>query len=185
MTINSGNADITLTVPVYKRAYLPVKANLLDIPSNFLTDPFTVTCSPAKVHCGIDEDILNETSVFEIANISFSQLRAGKNVFTIKPEQITAGVVIDDVGQFTVTVEKQGLAERTFTLNKQNIIFKNIPDGLQASAAQDTVRNVIVEGLPAQLDSLKNTDIYAEVDLAGFEASDTEQQVIARLFGKR
>lgn len=182
LTINSGNADITLTVPVYKRAYLPVKANLLDIPSSFLTDPFTVTCSPAKVHCGLDEDMLNETSVFEIANISFSQLRAGKNVFKIKPEQITAGVVIDDVGQFTVTVEKQGLAERTFTLNKQNIIFKNIPDGLQASAAQDNVTNVIVAGLPAQLDSLKNTDIYAEVDLAGFEASDTEQQVIARLF---
>jgi len=182
LTVNSGNADVTLTVPVYKRAYLPVKASLIDIPSDFLEDPFTVTCSPAKVRCGLDENILDNTSVFEIASISFSQIRSGKNIFTVKPEQISSGVVLDDIGQFTVTVEKQGLAERVFSLAKSNITLKNIPEGLSASVEQNTVRNVIAVGMPGQLDLLTNADIYAEIDLEGLEASDSDQTVNAKLF---
>jgi len=182
LTVNSGNANITLTIPVYKRAYLPVNVSLSDMPSDYLLDPFTVICSPAKVRCGLDEDTLKETSVFEIASIGFSRIRAGKNVFTVKPEQISAGVVLDDVAKFTVTVEKPGLAERTFTLNKSNIQFKNIPDGLTASAAQETIRNVIAVGMPAQLDLLTDSNIFAEIDLAGLTVSDSGRSLNAKLF---
>lgn len=173
VTFDKQNDIVHITVPVYKRAELPVSVGFINKPSDYVGNiPFKVTITPEKAAFGIPESKLNNMTDFEISSIDFTKLNNAQNEFTVSAEEITGGIVADGTKEFTVKVDLSDMGKRTFKI-PSDIGIVNGPDGVDASISELSFSEITIVGPKDYLETLTVDKIVLNADLVDVKAGET------------
>ena len=157
-----SESAVKVTVPISKKKTVPVVADFTKLPSG-------ITKSTPEA---IDKITQVTLSPIDITTISAGSNRA--EVSAKLPEGVR---ILDSIEHFTVTVDTSGYAEKT--LNISDVRYTGLSSGLKATT--DTViRNVKVCGTKAVIAKLKDSDVYATVDLSDKAAGEHTVTVTVR-----
>lgn len=174
--ITFGIKTVQIKAPVYKKAYLPVTCNFSNIPVEYLENfPFEVSVSPAMINVGIPENQADgKTSVDLSTKIDFSKLQTGKNVFTIgaSSNEITGGILLDDIDSFVVTVDVKNMATKTVAAPTE-ISVSGVPDGLEAELKQINFDEIVVIGPQEDIASLTTENLIFAADFSEIDENAT------------
>ncbi len=182
LSYNYGNSEVTVTVPVYYIVNKPTSVTFKNAPAAYIENPFSYSINPAEFNAGIQGiDSNNTVESIAITTIDFSQLKPGKNVFTVASDSIPSVFSLESFKDFEVTVDVTGCKLKTLTVPVDNITFINSPNGYNVKSVIKSVGSVTVVGPEASLSGVTPSELFATVDLSGADLSATEQTFAARV----
>ena len=184
LSINNGNVDIAVTVPIYKVAELPVTVSFKNSPAYFLENPLQFTCNPQIATFGVDETVLESMKQASIMTIDFSTIKSGKNVFSVKSKVIENIKVVDNTEEFKVTVDAGSLTEKKFSLTETNILLQNINKENTATLISKSIQNVVVVGDKTTIETLTPDNIFADIDFANTVLENGTIKIPAKIYVK-
>lgn len=184
LSINNGNADIAVTLPIYKIAELPVTVTFKNSPPYYLENPLPFSCNPQIATFGVDETVLESMKQASIMTIDFSTIKSGKNIFTVKSNSIENIKAIDNTEEFKVTINAANLTEKKFSLAETNILLQNVNKGNTATLISKSIQNIVVVGNKTTIDTLTADNIFADIDFANIALENGAVKMPARLYVK-
>lgn len=184
ITVNDGIDDITMTLPVYKRATMPTTVTFKNAPSAYSGNPPSFTCSPSKLDFMMDETSLANMTELSVAEIDFYRLGAGRNEIKIDLTTLKGVKVLGDAKVLTVTVNMTGVTSKKSTVSANNITFSNVPTGYKAVVTQSKISSVEVVGPKDDLENITSEQLFAEVDLSSADVSSSHGTAYARAYVK-
>ncbi len=95
LTLTPSADDITITIPVYTLAELPVTVDFEKVPANYLTNPPEVTYLPETVQVAVDAKKLSSLDAVSIGTIDFSKLEEGVNRISMDLSGMKDAIPID------------------------------------------------------------------------------------------
>lgn len=169
------DTKVTVKVPVYKIGRLPAVVDYTNRPSNYIDDiDFSVTVSPSAVDIGLNSNMAKAAS-FAVKTVDFSELKPGVNKFTVPVkdvEKANSCLILDEVEEFTVTVNVEGMKQRTFPA-PDTIGYNAGTSGIVSEAVIPDFEEVTVVGPASVIDSLESGDITLVADLTKIESGKT------------
>ncbi len=175
ISFNRNNNVISLTVPVYKLAELPLTCEFINRPSDYVNDenlPFIYTVSPAIAQVGVPEKKLESTDSLVIRTVDFSELKEGVNTFRVNASDITNAVVVDGTQEFIVTVTVNGMDSKTFKPST-DLNYVNVPEGLEYELVKLDFSEIMLVGPAGSIGSLKAEDIVLIADMSDVSAESS------------
>lgn len=182
LTFNYGNSEITITLPIYYLTERPTSVDFTNTPLAYIKNGFNYTVSPAVIKAGlqgVDKDSVPDA--VSIASVDFSQLKPGINTIKINAQDIPSIYIVDDIEEFTVTVNVKNCTSKTLVVPQANVSFINAPEGYEIGEIQKYVGSVTVVGPSASLEKLHASDITAVVDLSDIDVTAVSQAAPAKL----
>ncbi|MBQ6380109.1 MAG: hypothetical protein IJJ41_00720 [Clostridia bacterium] len=151
--------EITITIPVYKLATLPVSVEFTNMPEGISTDDLEIKYSVSKVNVAGEEATINKLKSAVIGTIDFSQLNETKNSFTFDVNSIAGIVVKSNISSIDVDVDFTSLFVKKVALPVSSIEIVN-SSSYEAAINSEEI-NVNVAGLTNEVESIKASDIVA------------------------
>lgn len=184
LTVNDGNSNVTITIPILKVKTLPVTVAFTNAPAYFIDNPLPFTCSPNKVKIAAAESEIDKMTSVSVGTIDFEKLGALKNQFTFNADSLKNIVVMDKVNQFKVTVDASAMISAQYDVPKENISLINVPNGWNITLVQAGIPDVSIVGTQENLAGLQNKEIYAEVNFANISPVEGTRKIPARVYVK-
>ncbi len=159
--------QVKISVPIAKKAVLPISATFENAPSGFANVKYTLSQTSVTV-LGPEETVAKLKSI-PLAAIDVSKLSVANTSFDVGlalPDGVRA---LDNIDSVNVKFNLSGYTEKTF--NVSNIKYSNVAAGLKP-AASSSVKNVKICGPSKVLKKLDNADFYAQIDLSGKKAGE-------------
>ncbi|MBQ7046207.1 MAG: hypothetical protein IJN85_00510 [Oscillospiraceae bacterium] len=182
ITVDDGTPDITITIPVYKKASMPTTVTFRNVPSAYSGSLPQFACSPAKLNFAMEESALSAITSLSIADIDFYMLDAGVNKIEVDLLTLNGVKVQDNISKAIVTVNIKNASSDTHNISSNNISFINVPAGYRAVATQSGIYNVKVVGPQADLQNIAPTQLFAEVDLSEVDVTKSTGEALARAY---
>lgn len=157
--------SLTITVPVYKVAQMPVSVSFKNAPAGYLGSELNIVASPATIKIAAPEDVLSSMTTLNVGEIDFNSIRNGENKFSFKTADISNIKVLDNVETISVSVDVVGGKSIKSKVNSSNISIVNAPAGSKIKIAQNSIQNVVLVGPSNDISNLTVDDIYAEINL--------------------
>lgn len=179
--IDTGDAAITMTMPVLKTVTLPTTVTFKNTPAGYLNDSVPFTVSPSKIEAAVPIEKINEIQSISVGTVDFSELDIGYNVFNFKASDITEYTITDSSARFKVTVNMTGLTSATFSVPQQNISITTQKEGYSATVIAEPLENIRIIGTTEEIAALTNEMIFAEVNLSEVSLQEGEQTVKVRI----
>lgn len=159
-------ADITVTVPVYKKTNLPVTVGFSDMPAYYILHSPKIYCSPSRMDVAVDPVKLKDMTAISLGDIPFSRLKPGKNEFTIQAGSIRDGLPMDKTQEYTVVIDLGGLDDKTISFQTDNIVVpKNETSKYVITPVSDEL-SIVVVGPEKDLENLSAKDLEVEANLS-------------------
>lgn len=184
LSMNIDEKDITLTVPVLKVVSLETTVTFKNTPSAFINSPLKFTVSPSELKVALPVETADEVKNVSVATIDFSTISVGQNTYNFNTTEITDYSVVSDVQQVRVVVDAYGYTSSSYSIPAENITLKNVPNGLECKTDGKQIDSVTIIGTEEQLQKLKNSDIFAEIDLSANEIKSGSNTVEATVYVK-
>lgn len=183
LTVERADSEITVTIPIYKLAELPVTVDFTGSPRYYIENPFTIVCAPIKMDIAVDTVKLESLENISLGSVDFSRLAPGVNTFEFDTSQIVDGIPVKEGQRFTVYVNTGSVTEKTFTLSEKNIGFVGGNEKFNVSLPKDTELTVRVIGPADELEKISVNDLSASVDISadGIQAGETTVPVAVQL----
>lgn len=159
-------ADVTVTIPVYKKTNLPVTVGFTDMPAYYILHGPKIYCSPARMDVAVDPVKLRDMSAISLGDIPFSRLKPGKNEFTFKAGNTKDGIPMDKDMEYKVIVELDGLSDKTITFHTDNIIVPKSDTSKYVITPVSDELSIVVVGPEKELDNLSAKDLEVEANLS-------------------
>ncbi len=159
--------QVKISVPIAKKAVLPISAAFDNAPSGFSSVKYTLSQTTVTV-LGPEETVSKLTSI-PLAAIDVSKLSRSNTSFDVGlalPDGIRA---LDNIDSVNVKFNLSGYTEKTVSIS--NIKYSGVDSGLVPSASS-AVKNVKVCGPSKVLRKLDGSDFYAQIDLSGKKAGE-------------
>lgn len=182
ITVNDGTPDITMTIPVYKKASMATTVTFRNVPAVYGGNLPTFTCSPAKLDFAMEESALSAINELSIADIDFYMLDAGTNEIEVDLTQLNGVKVLSNVKKATVTVTISGVSSDTRNISSDNISFINVPAGYKAVVIQSGIYGAKVVGPKSELENVTSSQLFAEVDLSNADVTQSTGKALARAY---
>lgn len=171
---------VKVSVPISKVITVPI------LPPTFAnsnisvsTDLIEYSMSESVVTIIGPEETINTITGVELENIDIFNLSPDNYVFDV-PLALPDGVkTVDNSTTVTVTVNMSGYTVRTFTVPKDNLITINRPNDCNI-LLQSAIKNVRVCGPRSIIESLRDEDIFAQVDLKGKSVGDYTVPIVIK-----
>lgn len=184
LTINNDNVDISLTIPVYKQAQLPVELAFKNAPLLYLENPPTYSVTPGFALFGIEENILEDMTAVDIGTVDFSELKPGENKFNFKSSDVKEAKVLDKTEQFTVVIKLEKNNEKTLDFKKSNVSILRLTENAKAEPIKMNFSEITVYGSSESLENITRDDIFAEVDFNNEEIGPGLMTKPVKIFAK-
>ena len=169
---------VTVTVPVYKRVELAADIEFINVPVGFDMAAVEYSVLPEKCDFGVTESKFENAEKAIIREIDFNELKAGENVFVVRPDEIAdIDMSFSDVEAFAVTVTVNDVVSQDVTVAVANIVVDEAFAGYTVTPAQEGA-TVTVVGDPVTVGQLTPDDITAAYD---FSAIDKQIQGATKL----
>lgn len=171
ITLQYDKSNISVTVPILKKANLPVDVTLVNAPGSLTMDNLKVTYSPSNLDIAATSSVLSTLTKITVGQIDFSKVSPGKNTFEFDLTKLTSVTLTDNaVTTVTVTIDLSAYKTKNYTVPQENIQVVNAPAGYTARINSSAISGVKVMGPLASLDKLSEADIFAIVDLTDVSA---------------
>ncbi|MCH5190862.1 MAG: hypothetical protein J1F23_01715 [Oscillospiraceae bacterium] len=165
--INTGDTDITMTIPVLQVVTLPTAIEFRNAPSYFIGNPLSYSVSPSSVQVAIPIDSLETTNYFTVYTVDFADIINSYNTYNIDVSSINSFKIMDDsVKSFRITINASSFDAKTVTVPASRITLKN--NRADFAATLDNNRDIAVTlvGPQADIDAITADDVAIEVDTA-------------------
>lgn len=179
------NVKITGTIPVLEIKNLDTSVSFKNVPKTSgisMPSNISYTISPSSVDAAAAKDVLGSMNMLDVGVIDFREVAAGTNIFTFKVEDITSAKVVEDIEEFTVTVNASNVSSAVMSIPIKNAEITNVPSGYKASLVEKvySIENVTFVGPLSTIENLDADDIKVTVDLNGIsEVSEGNHNVNA------
>lgn len=166
--ITTNTEEIHLRLPVEHIKEIPLKVEL--IPGGGATDETTVVeiLPSSSISISGSEEALAQIDELVLGSIDLATVTGAKQFeFQIQlPETVTNQ---SGVSTAQVNVSFEGLITKTFTLDVDNILAANVPEGLEATPLTRQVE-ITLRGPKASMSGVTLANIVASVDYTGQDA---------------
>ncbi len=167
----------TVTQPIVKKASVDVQAAFINRPQNMKNEDIKYSVDHKKVTViGTPEVIDNLTSI-NLSPIDLRTVTASSNTFEVSAILPDGVKLFDNIEFFTVKVNTDGYIEKTFTVSEFK--FSNVANGL-AAKTNGNIRNVKIFGKASVVNKLKDSDLYAVLDVADKSAGQHTVEAIIK-----
>ena len=166
-----------MTVPISKRTTVPVVADFTNLPSGFQKSSIAYSIDHQTVTVIGTPDAIDKITQVTLSAIDITAVSVSSNKFDVSPKLPDGVRLLDTIEHFTVTIDMSGYAEKTFTVS--TVRYKGLSSGLKATS--DTViRNVKICAPKNVISKLKDSMLYAEVDLSDKAAGEHTVSALIR-----
>ena len=167
----------TVTQPIVKKATVDVKAVFLNRPQDMKNEDIKHSVDHKRVTViGTPEVIDNLTSI-NLSPVDLRSVTASSNTFEVSAILPDGVKLFDNIEFFTVKVDTDGYIEKTFTVSEFK--FTNVANGLTAKT-NGSIRNVKIFGKASVVNKLKDSDLYAALDVADKSAGQHTVEAIIK-----
>ncbi|MGI5888321.1 MAG: YbbR-like domain-containing protein [Oscillospiraceae bacterium] len=172
LTLENVSTDVTsveVTVPVLKRAEIPVTVEFVNVPEGFNTDTLSYTLSMDTVLVAGQESVIDSLTTSVTGYIDVSELDPDEPVtFDI----VLPSGLVNLTGTDTITADFSGSGLTKKVINVTDLRFENVPSGVTAEFSQSSIQNVTVVGPSDVLDGLSAKSVVGIVDFNDFNATN-------------
>lgn len=166
LLVNNGNADVTITIPVYKVTNMATAVSFKNSPLFYLENALDYSISPSKTKFGIEESLIENVQEIKIGTVDFSLLKPGENVIKFSAEDVKDAKVLGEVKEFTVIIRISGVTEKRIGFVNTNVSLARINSSYKVELKNINFTQVTLVGPSAVLENITPSDIYAEFDFA-------------------
>lgn len=159
-TIKSSVNEVEVSVPVLMKKKVDLIANFSNLPSGFSLGKDLVKVSPSSLEIAGPEKIVSSIKEIKLEEINFNEVNIQNNTFTRAINLPEGCKSLNSTYSAEVNLNLAHFKEKTLNINEFD--FKNVPNGKKASVYNGNL-NVTVVGPAVKINSLKPSDIYAEI----------------------
>ena len=168
---------VKVTVPISKTKTVPVVADFTKLPSGISKSSISYKVDHDSVTVIGTPDAIDKITQVTLSPIDITTISAGSNRAEVSAKLPDGVRILDSIEHFTVTVDTSGFSEKT--LNISDVRYSGLSSGLKA-ATDNVIRNVKICGPKAVISRLKNSEVYATVDLSDKAAGEHTVTVTVR-----
>ena len=169
--------EIQLTVPIFKRKLVEVKAQFKNAPAKYVNSPIPHTLSEKTILVSGPPETINSITSVPLSEIDFDNLSPENYTFDaalILPEGVKCADNIDTV---KVTINNiKDYKTKSFTVT---VVSPTKTESSSSVTLSRSIRNVKLMGPAYVINKLSDSDLYAEIDIAGKQAG--QHTVTARI----
>ena len=171
------NKIIKVSVPISKKAKLPVRVAFNNLPAGLAKGGMSYTVDHESVTVIGAPEVVSKMTEVVLSPIDFTTVSKTANQFEVSLALPDGVKLLDNIEFFTVTIDTSGYSEKT--LNVTNIKYSGLSDSLSAKISGG-IRNVKICGPRADINKIKASDLYAVVDLSDKTAGEYTVSVIIK-----
>ena len=176
--INTGDTDITMTIPVLQVVKLPTAIEFRNAPSYFVGDPLSYSVFPSSIEVAVPVDSLETTNSFIVYTVDFADIVNSYNTFNIDASSVNSFKIMDDsVKNFRITINASSFDAKTVTVPASRITLKNSRTDFDVSLDNNRDIAVTLVGPQADIDALTADDVSIEVDTADKVITNDTQSI--------
>ncbi len=166
-SINAGDSNITMAVPVLKVVTLPTAVEFKNAPSYFINTPLKYTVYPSTVKVAIPVDAIDTTEHFIVDTIDFADISNSYNTFYVNADSITSYKIMDEnIKRFRISVNASDMSTKTMSIPSSAVKIKNDRDDFDVRLNSTKDITVTLVGPQADIDAITADNIRIEVDTA-------------------
>ena len=166
-SINAGDSNITMAVPVLKVVTLPTAVEFKNAPSYFINTPLKYTVYPSTVKVAIPVDAIETTEHFIVDTIDFADISNSYNTFYVNTDSITSYKIMDEnIKRFRISVNASDMSTKTMSIPSSAVKIKNDRDDFDVRLNSTKDITVTLVGPQADIDAITADNIRIEVDTA-------------------
>lgn len=165
---SSETKAVDVTVPVLKKATLPVRVDFLGAPSTLKVEDLKYTLSHKEIKVAGPKDSVDKIKEISVGYFDLRNFEAGKqeNLTVTLP---TGFVATENVKQIHLTFDKTYQNDYFFTVSQINLI--NAPSNYDITLDTERLYSVEMAGDSSQLGKISASDLVGEIDLSDVEIS--------------
>lgn len=174
--ISFDSENIEVTVPILKKAQLPLTVSFTGVPEGLDASIFKYKLSVEQINVagpGAKVDALNQFNIGYI-NISKDFRLDGVYEFDITLDK--GFVNLDNISRVSVAFDTSALESKTITVSDIRVV--NAPQNYEVTAETKKIHNVVIIGTRAEVEALSPNDVVAQIDASDL-AADKGQQTVA------
>lgn len=175
--VKTSYVDITLDIDLLKS--VPIKANYeFEAAEGYKVT--NVVINPSEVILKGSEDILKGITEITTKKIEVQNLNKAENLEVTL--ELPEGVVVQNETPITMDVYVEKIEEEIFKISRDQIIFSNLDENLKVDKKDipETLA-VKISALRTVLDTIKESDIRIEVDLANLNSNEYTIEPVIQL----
>ena len=120
----AGADDIKLTIPVYKKAKLPVKVDFTNVPTGIDVNDY-VTYSAGEISVEAEESTIDSLTSLSVGKIDFTTLSNSKKSFKFSLQNLPGIIVTDGTKEVTATVNLSSFTTRRIKVPANAVTVSN------------------------------------------------------------
>lgn len=165
--------NFKIDIPVLTQAELPLTYEIRNVPRDFSEDELKwlrsrLKLSTEKITLASNNASLANQQNWHLGFIKLEEIGLNYSTTFTVPEK--EGVINQSgLQQVTLTLDSEGLEEREFIVNADNVSVVNAPANYDFKVITKQVCITVI-GPPEELDALSTTDIVLEIDLTNHNA---------------
>lgn len=159
-TIKSSVNEVEVSVPVLMKKKVDLIADFSNLPVGISLNKDLIKVSPSSLEIAGPEKIVSSIKEIKLDEINFNEVNVQNNTFTRAINLPEGCKSLNSTYSAEVNLNLAHFKEKTFNVNEFD--FKNVPNGKKASVYNGNL-NVTVVGPAVKINSLKPSDIYAEI----------------------
>lgn len=170
ISFSRQNNKARITLPVYKISQLQLTCGITGRPSAYVEDlPLIILVNPTVAEIAVPEKKLEGLEALEIKSVDFSEIRAGVNSFEVKAEEIPNAVVLDGTESFIVTINADGMSEKTVKADFE-VGFINYSSEMNVELVKFDVSEITFVGPVSSADAITAENVSLTADLSSIPA---------------
>ncbi len=158
-----STSKVKVTVPISKKKTVPIKVEFSNTPQGFDGKQIKASVNHKNITVIGTPETVDKTTEVSLSAIDITTVTDSTNKFEVSAKLPVGVRILDNIETFEVTVNTDNFITKTFTVTE--IKNKGVASGLKASGTA-SIKNVKVFGPRSVINSLKASDIYAEINLA-------------------
>lgn len=159
-TITSSVNEVEVSVPVLMKKKVDLIADFSNLSAGISLNKDLIKVSPSSLEIAGPEKIVSSIKEIKLDEINFNEVNVQNNTFTRAINLPEGCKSLNNTYSAEVNLNLAHFKEKTLNINEFD--FKNVPNGKKASVYNGNL-NVTVVGPAVKINSLKSSDIYAEI----------------------
>ncbi len=176
----SRDTLVKVNLPIYKISDAELTVSFEHAPSAYVGEgaelPFKVTVAPSVSKVALKED-LAAGDLLSVKTISYSEIKAGQNAFTVDPAEINNALFENSDEQITIRIDASLMVQKTVTAlssNERDFAYGNNAYAKNADIefVDYNFEKIELVGSAASLNEITEENIKFVIDVSGIKDGD-------------
>ncbi len=171
----------TVTITVESQREIPTVIKYINEPSAYSAQGDNITVNPEKVKIQSNANDVNSRTQYIVGTVDFRELSNKVEVLTFKADSTSGfNMLVDDIEEFTVTVDFSDMSRRTIDGSQSRVHFINEKSGYSYNVNFESggLNAITVIGPAESIEKITQEDIWIEINVSDLDHSQREPQSI-------